>query len=693
VLIKKDKHLAAAQKFLERGQEERALEEFARVVQEDANDTRTWLKMAEIHARRGALEQARDIYLRTAEIYVEQGFPRKAMTVYKSVLKLTPGLPLVRERLADTYRQQGMVADALRELELCADELQRAGKIEETLPALRKIVGLHPDNIASRIRLAETASQVGKVDEAVHELSQLAVQVKAQGRADDFVRVAERLLFHRPTDYGVARELAAAYIQRMNPRLALTKLQAALKAAPRDPKNVTLLAEALAQLDPPKAISVWRELAELHDAAGRLNDRDAAVRAALALDGTNGETRELAGRWGVAVSAVKPRMTPPPLPAGISGARPLPRTEAFPGADRSGPVPGLAGVGISGISNISAIAPSPGGSAVTPGPNEVSRVLAQADVFVKYGLVERAVDHLRRVFALDPRHRGARERLASVLSQLGRRSEAAAELATLAAQLAEEDASDAALVAERALTLDPSCAAAAKLLGRKVAAPPAPEAVAAALSAELRAELEQVDFFLQQSLHEEARSVLDELAQRFPGDPLIDEKRVAITRAERAADAAADQGAIPRADSNVSPVPHGPVAKLSVSERADPSTHGDLGIAYKQMGLYDAAIAEFKLLQVDAPRAVFALTMIGECVEAKGEMGEAVGKYKEALNQPQITLSESLELYYLLGSVFERLGDVREALYFFENLRKRDASFRDVGRRIAALKPANARQA
>jgi tetratricopeptide (TPR) repeat protein len=187
--------------------------------------------------------------------------------------------------------------------------------------------------------------------------------------------------------------------------------------------------------------------------------------------------------------------------------------------------------------------------------------------------------------------------------------------------------------------------------------------------------------------------VLDELAQRFPGDPLIDEKRAAITRAENAADAPTDQGAIPRADSNVSPVPHGPVAKLSVSERAEPSTHGDLGIAYKQMGLYDAAIAEFKLLQADAPRAVFALTMIGECVEAKGEMGEAVGKYKEALNQPQITLSESLELYYLLGSVFERLGDVRVALFFFENLRKRDASFRDVGRRIAALKPANARQA
>jgi pilus assembly protein FimV len=214
--------------------------------------------------------------------------------------------------------------------------------------------------------------------------------------------------------------------------------------------------------------------------------------------------------------------------------------------------------------------------------------------------------------------------------------------------------------------------------------------VAKALGDELRAELEQVDFFLQQSLYDEARSVLAELAQRFPGDPLIDEKRAAITRAEQAESV---QGAVPGGGGG-SPSPiRAPVAQLSVSERADPGTHGDLGIAYKQMGLYDAAIAEFKLLQADRTRAVFALTMIGECVEAKGELGEAVGKYKEALNLSEVTLSESLELYYLLGSVFERLGDLREALYFFENLRKRDATFRDVVRRIAALKPAIARQA
>ena len=77
------------------------------------------------------------------------------------------------------------------------------------------------------------------------------------------------------------------------------KLQAALKAAPRDPRNVTLLAEALgAARSVPRRISVWRELAGIHGAAGRLNDRGAAVRAALALDRSTAR-RASGGRWGV----------------------------------------------------------------------------------------------------------------------------------------------------------------------------------------------------------------------------------------------------------------------------------------------------------------------------------------------------------------------------------------------------------
>jgi len=715
VLTKKDKHLAAAQKFLERGHDHRALEEFARVVQEDPTDTRTWLRMAEIHVRHGALAEAREIYLRTAEIYTGQGFIPKAVTVYKSVLKLTPGLPHVRLALGEAYRRLGLVADALQELELAAAELQQSPRPADALPALRKMVELHPDNVVSRIRLAEAASQAGRTDEAVREFGQACDQLRLEGRADEFVRVAERLLFHRPDNFAVARDLAAAYIARKNPRLALAKLQAALKAGPRDPENVTLLAEAMAQLDPHRAISVWRELAEIHAEAHREAARDAAVRAALALDPTDGETREMAAHWGVSPArpggqnrAGAPGATPggqlrPGSPAGPPGGpnRPGAPGWAEPSATHALgaaaarvrlPPPKVAGGTVSSVvTSVQALPPDfapqdrsavssgmfsgvsrPGVSGLTP-MGDVARILSEAEVFVKYGLAERAIDHLRKIFALEPEHREARERLAAVLAQSGRRREAATELATLARQLRAANDPGAAQLADRALALDPACAQAAELLGRATA-PPVPERRAG--DEDLATELEQLDFFAQQSLHDEARAVLIDLEQRFPGHPLLAERRRAF--------AAEGPGAIPGGGPVAAPA--GPVAKLSPSENADPATHGDLGIAYKQMGLYDAAIDEFKQLATDKTRAVFAYTMIGECVEAKGELGEAVKRYKEALNLPQATAQESVELYYLLGAVFEQLGDVREALYFFENVGKRDPGFRDVKKRIVALK-------
>jgi Tfp pilus assembly protein PilF len=55
-MSKKDKFLATAQKFLEKGSLDKALVEFQRAAAEDAKDTRTWLRIAEIHVKRGDSE-------------------------------------------------------------------------------------------------------------------------------------------------------------------------------------------------------------------------------------------------------------------------------------------------------------------------------------------------------------------------------------------------------------------------------------------------------------------------------------------------------------------------------------------------------------------------------------------------------------------------------------------------------------
>src|SRR5262249_27104949 len=54
------------------------------------------------------------------------------------------------------------------------------------------------------------------------------------------------------------------------------------------------------------------------------------------------------------------------------------------------------------------------------------------DVYLKYGLHQKAVEHLRRVFALDPENIEAREKLKEVYLAQGREPDAVAELMKLA---------------------------------------------------------------------------------------------------------------------------------------------------------------------------------------------------------------------------------------------------------------------
>ena len=156
--------------------------------------------------------------------------------------------------------------------------------------------------------------------------------------------------------------------------------------------------------------------------------------------------------------------------------------------------------------------------------------------------------------------------------------------------------------------------------------------------------------------------VLDEMERRFPRHPLLGQKRIA-PRAARAVAAlpsedtpARASGAIPTAvGGELEPA----VARVGGSIPTPTPERTAISVSpTSRWGLYDAAIGEFTAMATDKRRAVFALTMIGECVEAKGEFGEAVAKYKQALNQPQVTAPESLELFYLLGGVFEQLGDI-----------------------------------
>src|SRR4026207_1398863 len=110
----------AARKFVDKGQLDKAVKEYLRIVQEDPKDVRIWLKIGDLYAKKGSKQDATETYLKVARFYQDQGFYLKAVAVYKQILKLDPRLVDVNLKLAELYRQLGPPSGAMPHFEMGA---------------------------------------------------------------------------------------------------------------------------------------------------------------------------------------------------------------------------------------------------------------------------------------------------------------------------------------------------------------------------------------------------------------------------------------------------------------------------------------------------------------------------------------------------------------------------------------------
>lgn len=480
----KEKVMDTARKFVEKNQIDKAVKEYLRIVHEDPKDVRVWLKIGDLYAKKGAKQDATDTYLKVARFYQEQGFLDKAIAVYKQILKLDPRLVEVILQLGELYRMRGNMHEAMQHYESVAAHFHREGKTREALDTVQKLVELDPENIATRIKLAELYSKEGLVDDAVTQFSHACEQLRRQGRQDDFIKVAERLLWHKPDNHALHRELAGLYLRRNDPRRALQKLQACFKADPRDPETLGLLALAFQALDQKaKTVSVLKELARIH-VENKARDRATEVyRKILEIVPNDGDAIQFLGpQQAPARQAAPPVPTPPPMPR---PATPLPAAvraatneakfnftsdlPAIPASTRmTGSLPLVDEQSLSGLDfalpeydgdDFSAdMEPPPdprrASAAGERHAEEISKILAETDVYVKYGLHQKAIDHLRRVFTLDGENVEAHERLKEILMSQGREQEAEVELLKLAELVAPSDPDRAELYLQELLAMN-----------------------------------------------------------------------------------------------------------------------------------------------------------------------------------------------------------------------------------------------
>ena len=803
---------------------------------------------------------ARDTYLRVAEQYTKNGFHLKAIAVYKQILKLDPALFDIRHYLANSYLNLGLTSEALIQLEQLVDGYQRTNREEQLLEVLMQMGEIDPQNIATRLRIAEYLSKENRNDEAVKHFALACEELKKQGRIEDFLKVAERLLFHDTSQTDLMLEAASLYLDRGKHKQALAKLQACFVKNPRDLKTLELLAHAFHGLgQPDKAVSVYKEMFILLVGPENELKRKEILETIIALDPKNEMALKELGR----VVPPEPKPAVPlrkaaapkkgvvdlPVPVPVPTARQVEKTR------QAQKIPQIEEISqIEEFSQVEEFAQVDKTSEEESLPpvqlseeeieQRVAEIMVETDVLIKYGLMDRAVDHLNQIFKIDMYNIDARERMKDLLLEAGKVNEALSQLFFLVDVFHDSQPEGSVYYLHEILRIDPSNAKArtvikelggimpdevddkqeeqersaeeqssikiieeeaviiagkpreragktiaeerkilpsipAVLFGSGESAPPEQDdfeiedeeysspllmedqayssieeesgetvlgfdtsfsnlksnevrdfdpskplinessasvrlkdlgsqtedrmssqiddieevrfdelsdrfpALEEALEddqPDIQDELDEIGFFLEQGLIEEAAAIIDDLTAKYPDDSRV------IEAAQRIAEQSGNGDETEKDEGEADVV----VSRYQMNEQQvilenDYSTHYDLGIAYKDMGLFDDAIQEFKTASGDPERAALAKMMIGMCYNCLERNEDAVEAFKEGLTYKSLDKKHELGLLYELGVTFQMMGKRQNALACFKKISTIDPEFTDVPARINAL--------
>ena len=119
-------------------------------------------------------------------------------------------------------------------------------------------------------------------------------------------------------------------------------------------------------------------------------------------------------------------------------------------------------------------------------------------------------------------------------------------------------------------------------------------------------------------------------------------------------------------------------------DETDHESHYDLGVAYKEMGLLDEAISQFQKALRGTEQRVRTYEALGQCFVEKRQYQIALTILSRALNDKTLSDDTLVGVLYLLGYASESLGQVAEALKYYERVFAVDIQFRDIGDRLVA---------
>jgi len=487
--LKRDKVLRDAEKLVQKNKVEQAIREYQKVLKVHPDDTTTINRVGDLYGRLGQVDKAIELYERIADHFTKDGFSTKAIAILKKINRLDPQRLDIFERLAELYVEQGLTVEAKREYQVLADWYIKNDEPEKAIGNLQKLVDLEPDNHASAIRLADLLLKRGDSEAALGVYDRLGRMLLDAKKLDEAERLYRHALEQDPPqgeflvplctvflDSGrapVARELLDAGLQRSPDSAPLKTLTVRSHLVLGDAKKAMEIAQEVLAADPSNleirnlvgaALLSTGEATEarkmLLPAAEELLDKGDYKGAQEALQNLLKATPNDQQVLKVAVRAFRPSGDEETLFA-LSAAlaesyfrsgeqesakrlylqllKSEPENQQFrqrlamlDGIDVTETVDLTFGdelpdeIVMEVEEEIEASAEPEGDAVGGPETFDPAERLAEAGVFAKYGLVEKAINHLEEIVRSYPEQWDAREQLASLLVEQGDRDAAAA---------------------------------------------------------------------------------------------------------------------------------------------------------------------------------------------------------------------------------------------------------------------------
>ncbi len=729
-----DKLKEAARKYEQREEWRRAIDVYLQAIREaeDAGgegtqDPALYNRVGDLEMKAGDSLASLRAYEQAAELYADQGFFNNAIALCGKILRVNPSRTATYLRLAQLHARKNFVGEAKKNLLEYLDRMNGVGQLNEAFTALKLFADQFHSNPDIRLMLVELLRASSRNEEAKEQLEKLASELEASGDATGARRTRERL-------HAIAVELPARSTGTHRSPTDLIFLDTSEEATlhAENVKAMEGLVGSAADELAPDPSSPLRDTGE-HGASAL--SPEAAIGEGLSIDATgvpgagdawSGEVTQVDGLELITADSSEPDRGAIPddsmamldLAEGTLSPSDSEVWLVEEGAGESALAgDSLAIIEATEFDDIDSVdpgrppLPTPAdlmylqledtmagadpGFAVEPGAALMDRareVLDAGDRAGGVGVLEEALrlfetegrwdDALKvciDLLRLDPENVGRYQKQVEVAYRAGQRPALVNAYLELADALVRMDAADHALhVYRRVLEHDPhneQARSAVELLetmeiSPSASAAPAEPAPAAAEPAPAAAEPVQAaaapaptgGFVDLGALILDDQHTRDTRMRIGTKDPVEDEDQAfheALSEFKRGIEANLDAN--------------------------DFQAHYDLGIAFKEMGLIDEAIAQFQKALRSPDGRLRTSEQLGAAFFEKGQHAIAEAVLRRALEGVPGTDDDKIGLLYWLGRSLEAQNRGREALPLYERALAVDIRFLDLGERVKRL--------